>query len=144
MSRYVHLPRVAIAMARTVINLYCPCPIFMTHRCLSGDGSYPSLALTSSGRWVLPRWKTRSSSARSSRCSTASTKKTSSGSRMGSGPDGTSTMRLMHYRWRSVRRRPVFTHESFPWWCGHGTYPCLRRRRQMPFANALISAGCKR
>lgn len=28
-------------------------------RCPSGDGSSPSLALTSSVRWVLPRWKTR-------------------------------------------------------------------------------------
>lgn len=53
----------------------------------------------------MPRWKTRSSSERSSRCSTPSTRKSSSGSRMGSGPDGASTMRLMHCRWRSAALR---------------------------------------
>jgi len=61
--------------------------------------------LTSSDRWVSPRWKTRSSSVRLSRCSTPSMRKTSSGSRMGSGPDGASTMRLMHCRWRSAAPR---------------------------------------
>lgn len=60
----------------------------------------PSLAVTSSARSGLPRWRTRLSSARSWRCSMPSMRRTSSASRTGFGPDAARTMRLMHCRWR--------------------------------------------
>ncbi len=56
------------------------------------------------GRWGSHRWRTRSSSVRSSRCSTRSTRLTSSGSHTGSGPGVASTMRWMRSRRRSGKK----------------------------------------
>ena len=50
----------------------------------------------SSGRWGSPRWRTRSSNVRWSRCSARSTRKTSSGSRTDFGRGAVNTMRSMH------------------------------------------------
>ena len=55
----------------------------------------------SSGRWRSPLWKTRSSRAQPSWCSTPSTKATSAASPTGSGPDEGRTMRWMPCAWRS-------------------------------------------
>jgi len=54
-----------------------------------------------SARSASPRWKTRSSSARWSRFSTLSTRRTSSTSPMGFGPDGDSMMRWTRLWWAS-------------------------------------------
>ncbi|SCC94512.1 hypothetical protein THIX_60570 [Thiomonas sp. X19] len=68
-----------------------------TGRSPSGDGSFRRL-MASSDHWGSPPWKTKSSSERWSRYSRRSTKKTSSDSRMGSGPAAVSTMPLMPWQ----------------------------------------------
>ena len=63
-------------------------------RCRRG-GSTSRNRMGGSARWGSLRWKTRSSSGRWWRCSMRSTRRTSSGSRTGSGPGAASTMRWM-------------------------------------------------
>src|ERR1700756_407385 len=53
------------------------------------------------GRWRSQLWRTRSSRAHASWCSTLSTRRISSGSHMGSDPDEGRTMHWMLCRWRS-------------------------------------------
>ena len=67
-------------------------------RCRHGGSTFPS-RMDDGARSPLLRWKTRSSSERRQRCSTRSTRKTSSGSRMDSGPGAARMMRWM--RWWS-------------------------------------------
>jgi hypothetical protein len=57
------------------------------------------------GRWVSPRWRTRSFSGRSSRYSTPSTRWISGASRTGSGRGGVRMMRWTRSRQGSTRRR---------------------------------------
>ena|ERR1035437_3063735 len=57
------------------------------------------------GRSASPRWRTRSSSGQSSRCSTPSTRRTFSASPMGSGPGAARIMRWMRSASESSGRR---------------------------------------
>jgi len=68
-------------------------------------GSTSRRRTESSGRWRLPPWRTRSSRAPRSWCPTPSTRKNSSGFRMGSGPDAHPMMRWMPWSWGSLVQR---------------------------------------
>src|SRR5215216_4972005 len=75
------------------------------YRALPSRRVYNPSRMAGNVRWRSPRWRTRSSSARRLRCSTRSTRRTSSGSRMGSGPGAARMTRwLRSWSGSSARR----------------------------------------
>src|SRR5712671_1251124 len=63
-------------------------------QCRHGGSTYPS-RMVGNARWQSPPWRTRSSNGRWQPCCMRSTRKTSSGSRTGSGPGAARMMRWM-------------------------------------------------
>src|SRR5215467_2227151 len=84
-------PRLADLHGRVHRGAYRPQPAGPSYR----------RRMESSGRWRSPPWRTRSSRAPRSWCSTPSTRKNSSGSRAGSDPDADHMMRWTPWSWGS-------------------------------------------